>query len=102
MSQTLSFDVEAVISNIVLLLHCVNPFYFCLFFSTLHFEDLVLALVEAVDFLAFLYGTHMTFLGIPLAVAVFVTILELHVYHFIVSCLYSKDRKIQMYCKCLV
>lgn len=52
------------------------------------------ALVEAVDFLAFLYGTYMTFLGVPLAAAVFVTILELYIYYFIVSCLYFKYRKI--------
>jgi len=53
----------------------------CLFFSTRHFEDFVLALVETVDFDAFGDRTYMTFLGVPLAVAVFVTVLELHVYH---------------------
>ena len=74
-------------------------FIFCLFFSTRHFKDFMFALVEAVDFNAFSHRTHMAFLGVPLAVAVFVTILELHVYHFIVSCLCSKYRKIFRSCK---
>ena len=65
-------------------------FIFCLFFSPRHFKDFMFALVEAVDFDAFSHRTYMTFLSVPLAVAVFITILELYVYHFIISCLCFK------------
>ena len=60
----------------------------------------MLALVEAVDFLAFLNGTDMAFLLVPLPAGPLVPVLELDVNHrLITSCLYCKYRKIQMYRK---